>query len=143
METAKDLLLFARWFGGGFAIYMLILNSPRTLHSPWLWLALGLMALGGAANFIAITSNGGRMPVREVPNLHFVASDRHTLLDAETKFPYLCDTYRFKVCGGRRITMFSLGDVLTGVGCAGIVVLALLAAPDMPFLRALLAAFHS
>jgi hypothetical protein len=82
---------------------------------------MGVLILGARLNRIAIVANGGLMPVRQPGRgiRHFLLnSTKHQYLTEATKFQYLCD--RFEIRRGKKIAMFSIGDVLIWAGRYGL-----------------------
>jgi|GEM_PF-3557768 hypothetical protein len=127
MKEAKEIALFGLWFTAGVLACLIIFYDPRILHSPWIWLALTMLTLGSSLNYTAKFANNGLMPVRRLGPERIVASESHTDLTSETKFKCLCDIYCLELRGVKK-AIFSLGDVLSSIGIAGLISIILRAA---------------
>jgi len=91
-------------------------------YVPYVSAGVWLIPLGGTLNYIAVKLNGGSMPI-------FILNDqfkiliplwvketegRHSVLDANTRCPYLCD--RYYSFYRNKIVIRSIGDILVEVG---------------------------
>jgi hypothetical protein len=86
-----------------------------------LLLGLSLQYIGAKLNHIAVTANGGKMPVlvlNEKLLVDIMADDDHKPMDKNTRYPVLCDyilvpfIYDFEL----HKDMMSVGDVLLFTG---------------------------
>lgn len=117
----KKVALFVIWYSS----LVMLLNHPSLFTALWMILNTGVVILGAKLNRIAIVANGGRMPVRQSgtgSGYFLLHSTKHQYLTAEIKFQYLCDRYEMR--RGKKIAMFSIGDVLIWAGYFGILTLA-------------------
>jgi hypothetical protein len=95
----------------GLVGFMLYANR----HVPWLW----LIGLGGLANFICITANGGVMPAsdwaRETAGMAAATSEFvNSGVLADPKLLFLGDVFPFPAPWSPNV--FSVGDVVIAVG---------------------------
>jgi len=113
----KKAALFVIWYSS----FVILLNHPSLFTALWITMNMGVLILGARLNRIAIVANGGLMPVRQPGRgiRHFLLnSTKHQYLTEATKFQYLCD--RFEIRRGKKIAMFSIGDVLIWAGRYGL-----------------------
>lgn len=78
--------------------------------------AMTLMFLGGVLNFLAVTTNGGQMPVFGDCSKQGIVVDpfnTHKTGDINSKFLYLCDG--IKISFWRVRLTISVGDVIIGL----------------------------
>lgn len=82
---------------------------PRSNLKKWLSIATILLILGAFSNWLVKEYNGGKMPVmsEKLP-----LSDRHVLMDEQTRFPWLADWISEPFLNG----MASPGDIFTYIG---------------------------
>ncbi|MGO8810825.1 MAG: DUF5317 family protein [Candidatus Sulfotelmatobacter sp.] len=114
----KGMASFGIWYCSALISFVILFNHPSLFTGVWIVLNIGLMILGGRLNRIAMTANGGLMPVRQPGIRHFIlTSAKHQYLTAGTKFQYLCD--RYEIRRGKRISMVSIGDMLIWAGRFG------------------------
>lgn len=80
----------------------------------WLTFMIGIIMLGATANFLAVTNNGGLMPV-DSPD-YFSATDKHIHFSdlKEINYKSFADIFNFRV--SKYNLSYSVGDVLMLVG---------------------------